>query len=261
MNKFLVIANWKMNLDLKSSEKLAKKITTRKSLSKKIKLVICPTFISLEQVGQVLKNTNISLGSQDVFWQDDGSFTGEVSAPMLKKIGCSYIILGHSERRQFLGETDEVVNKKLKSVLDNNLIPIVCVGENKEERKSGKHTQIIKKQLSLAFKNIPARGWSAFGGKSKNQKIVIAYEPIWAIGTGVAINSGEANKMHGIIRKQLEKKYGSNLVRNNFIITYGGSIDKENITEFTKEAEIEGVLVGGASQKWQSFCDLIKKIN
>ena len=261
MKKFLVIANWKMNLDLNSSFKLAKKIKANKNLAKKAKLVLCPTFISLERVGQVLKNTKIGLGSQDVFWRDAGSFTGEVSAPMLKKIGCRYVILGHSERRQYLGETDEVVNKKLKSVLDNHLIPIVCVGENKEERKSGKHIQVIKKQLSSAFKNIPARGWSAFGGKTKNQKIVIAYEPIWAIGTGVAINSSEAGKMHGIIREQLEKKYGNNLVKNNFIITYGGSIDKNNISEFTKEAEIEGVLVGGASQKWQSFRDLIKKIN
>lgn len=252
MKKFLVIANWKMNLDLNSSFKLAKKIKANKNFAKKKKLVLCPTFISLEQVGRVLKNTNVNLGAQDVFWRDSGSFTGEVSAPMLKKIGCRYVILGHSERRQYLGETDQIVNKKLKNVLDNNLIPIVCVGENKKERETKQHIRVIKKQLLEAFKNVKIK---------KNQKIIIAYEPVWVIGTGMAIDSGEANKMHGIIRKYLEKKYGANLIKNNFIITYGGSIDKNNILEFTKEAEIEGVLVGGASQKWQSFRNLIKKID
>lgn len=261
MNKFLVIANWKMNLDLKASVKLAREIKNNKKLFKKAKLILCPTFISIERVGQAIKNTNIGLGAQDVFWSDGGSFTGEVSALMLKKIGCHYVILGHSERRSYLGESDEMINKKLKNVLANNLTPIVCVGEDWEERKSGKQNQIIKKQLSLAFKNIPAPqiARSAFGGKTKSQKVIIAYEPIWAIGTGKPIKPLDAVKMHKFIRNYLAKKYPS--LTKNFVIIYGGSVDKNNILKFTKEAEIEGALVGGASQKWRDFRGLIKKVN
>ncbi len=241
----IVIANWKMKLSLTQTVDLAKKIKTKFRNFNKGELAVCPNFISLLEVGKILKDTNIALGAQDVFWEELGAYTGEISASMLVEAGCFYVIVGHSERRQFLMENYEMIHKEIKAVLaQENLIPIVCIGENWEERKTDRRDFVLFDQLQQALNGLNIVG---------NQKIIIAYEPIWAIGSGTAIEPAEAEYAHKIIKLTLNDMFGAKIVNNNFRIIYGGSINSKNVKGFTNLENIDGLLVGGASLDVDEF--------
>jgi len=221
---------------------------------KKAEIVFCPSFTALSTVNDLLKKINATqfkLGAQDVFWQEKGAFTGEISPNMLEEAGCSYVIIGHSERRQNLGETDEIVNKKIKTVLKYNLTPIVCVGETYDERQKGIRDVVVARQVGSALE-----GTELFGVK----RICIAYEPVWVIGTGQAVEPEDAEHSHHIIREALFDLFPIDVVENYFNIIYGGSVDSANIKAFIDRENIDGVLVGGASLKADEFVKMINEI-
>ena len=220
-----------------------------KSDKQGIDVVICPVFTALSEVSEVISESDIMLGAQDLYWQDEGAFTGEVSGKMLKDAGCSFVIIGHSERRQFFGETNESVNKKIKSALINSLTPIVCVGETLKEREAGKTFDVLKDHVQNGLRDI---------GKEDVLKLVIAYEPVWAIGTGKTATPVQAQEAHKYIRGLLAKLYDQE-VASQIRIQYGGSVKPENIIELMKQPDLDGALVGGASLKVESFADIVKK--
>jgi triosephosphate isomerase (TIM) len=228
--KPLIVANWKMNMDVKSSVSFIDKF---KPLIKNSKadIVICPPFTLLNTVNEMIKNTSIKLGAQDIHFEEEGAFTGEVSASMLKDF-CEYVITGHSERRHFFNETDELINKKIKTALENNLKPILCIGETLEQRENNKTMKIIENQLKTCLKNI-------------KEAVVIAYEPVWAIGTGKNATPGQAEEVHKFIRSLYDVR-----------IIYGGSMKPENSKELLSMPNIDGGLVGGASLDAKSFAEI-----
>jgi len=237
-----------MNKNIGESIDLANSIKRSLYDIEEVEIVICPPYTSLSDVREVISETNIKLGAQDIYWEREGAFTGEVSALMLKDVGCEYCIIGHSERRQFFGETNEMVNKKAKAVLREGLKPIVCVGEKLEERKKGKTFDVIKDHVvnSLA-------GFS----KEEMLKTVIAYEPVWAIGTGVNATKSEAQEAHKYIRELLRSAHGEEVAKS-VRIQYGGSVSGENIKELILQEDVDGALVGGASLKCDSFVQIVK---
>jgi len=214
-----------------------------------VDVVLCPVFTALSEVAEVLTETDIGLGGQDVYWQDEGAFTGEVSPLMLKDAGCQYVIIGHSERRQFFAETNETVNKKIKAALKCGLTPIVCVGENLQERETSKTFKVIEDHINNGLADI---------GASDILKLVIAYEPVWAIGTGKTATPDQAQEVHKFIRDLLKKNYGQETA-DNVRIQYGGSVKPENITELMNKPDVDGALVGGASLKVESFSAIVAK--
>ena len=217
-------------------------------------MVLCPSFTALAALHGFLEEenpANFKIGSQDIFWEEKGSYTGEVSSKMLKEAGCHYAIVGHSERRTNLGETDVMVNKKVKACLENDLTPIICVGETLEERQKGIRDVRVARQTSEAL-----RGVELFG----NKKIIIAYEPVWVIGTGQAVEPEDAEHSHKMIRETLLELFPADVLEKHFRIIYGGSIDSGNIKDFTEKENIGGVLVGGASLKAGEFVKMIKEI-
>ncbi|MCH8003159.1 MAG: triose-phosphate isomerase [Nanoarchaeota archaeon] len=241
--KSLIAANWKMNMDIKSSISF---INNFKKYIKKIKnkeIVICPSFTLLNKINESTKNTKIKLGAQNMHFEEEGTFTGEISALMLKDVGCEYVILGHSERRQYFNETDDMVNKKIKTAFKNNLKPILCIGETLEQRNNNKTLKIIKNQLINCLKNID---------ENEIKNIVIAYEPIWAIGTGKNATPQQAEEVHKFIRELLSHIY-NNKISSNVRIIYGGSIKESNIKDLMAMKNINGALVGGASLNPKSF--------
>lgn len=217
--------------------------------SQAVDVVLCPPFTALSEVSEIIIESDISLGAQDMYWLDEGAFTGEVSGKMLKEAGCSYVIIGHSERRQFFHETNESVNKKLKAALANNLTPIVCVGEVLKERESGKTFDILKDHVEGALNGLSAE---------EVLKVVIAYEPVWAIGTGKTATPEQAQEVHKYIRDLLAKLFNPEIA-SEIRIQYGGSVKPDNIVELMKQPDVDGALVGGASLKVDSFSDLVKK--
>ena len=237
-----------MNKNIGESIDLANSIKRSLYNVEEVDIVVCPPFTSLSDVNEIIMETNIKLGAQDVYWEKEGAFTGEISAPMLKNVGCEYCIIGHSERRQFFGDTNETVNKKLKSLLKENIKPIVCVGEKLEERTSGKTFEVIKDHVV-----------NSLIGLSKDQmlNIVIAYEPVWAIGTGVNATKEQAEEVHKYIRTLLSQMHGADVARS-IRIQYGGSVKPENIKELILQEDVDGALVGGASLKADSFIQLVK---
>ena len=245
--KPIIIANWKMKLGLPESVDLAKAV--KKKVSRKDEVVICPSFVSLTEVAKVLKNSNIKLGAQDCFWEAQGAFTGEVSASYLKEAGCEFVILGHSERRKYLNETDEMVHRKVAMALSAGLVPIVCVGETFEQRQDGATDYILIQQTTRAFEGAKV---------GFNQRAIIAYEPVWVIGTGQAINPDQAENAHQVIRQTLFDLFPESLVKNNFRIIYGGSVDAGNISRFTGLENTSGVLVGAASLNADDFAELLR---
>ncbi|MCF7795048.1 triose-phosphate isomerase [Patescibacteria group bacterium] len=252
MNNRYVIANWKMNLSLNESVQLAKKINIR--LMKEIwrrQVVICPDFLSLSSLSLAFSKSKLNLGAQNVFWQEQGSYTGEVSIKNLNQLNVNTIILGHSERRTILKESSEMINKKLKLVLKYNLNPIVCIGENKEIRDKGRERSFLKKQLKETLIDIRLK---------KNQEIIIAYEPIWAIGTGKNMPAKEVKNMLNYIKEEIANLYNKNIANEKFVFIYGGSVDTSNIKSLAKYSDIQGVLVGGASLKLNSFIKICKNI-
>ncbi len=212
-------------------------------------IIVCPPFTLLAYLADALETSNISLGAQDTYWQEEGAFTGEVSPEMLKDAGCAYVIIGHSERRQYLGETNETVNKKLNAALKAGLTPIVCVGENLRERESGKTFDVLFGHIDSGLKGLSAE---------EAQKIIIAYEPVWAIGTGKTATPQQAQEAHKYIRNLLAKMY-NNTAAEVMRIQYGGSVKPENITELMQQPDIDGALVGGASLDAGSFSAIVKK--
>jgi len=211
-------------------------------------IVLCPPFIALGDVAEILTDTNIHLGAQNCHWEEKGAFTGEVSPGMLKSVGCKYGIIGHSERRQYFNETNENVNKKLKSLLSAGVTPIMCVGEKLEEREAGNAFKVVEDHLTGGLKGISA---------ADIVKTVIAYEPVWAIGTGKTATPEQAEEVHAFIRKKLEELY-DNKTASKIRIQYGGSVKPENIKELMKKPNIDGALVGGASLKVDSFVNIVK---
>lgn len=241
----IIAGNWKMNNTIDEGLQLVEEIKSHK-LRDDVEAVLCVPFICLTEVKKAIENTNIKLGAQNMHWEESGAFTGEISPKMLKEIGVDYCIIGHSERRQYFNETDSAVNKKIKAAISHGIKPIVCVGETLEEREANIQNEIVRDQVLKAFEDIEEKDL---------ENIVIAYEPIWAIGTGKTASSDDANHMLGFIRETIGSKYG---VKKDIIrIQYGGSVKPSNIKELMEKSEIDGALVGGASLKADDFVSLI----
>lgn len=246
--KYLIVANWKMNLGIKESAALAEEIRDNLPDKNEAEVVLCPSFVALTVVADVIRGTEIALGAQDVFWEDRGAYTGEVSSRTLKEIGCKYVIVGHSERRGYLKESDEVVHKKVKQVINEGLTPIICIGESFNERQEGQKDYIVMTQVTRALSGIDIVG---------DHKVAIAYEPVWVIGSGQAVEPEEAENTHRVIRQTLIDIYPTATVNNNFKIIYGGSVDSYNVVDFLKQDTVQGVLVGSASLKAKEFINII----
>ena len=214
-----------------------------------IDIVLCPPFTALTEVWEVVENSNLRLGAQDMHWQQEGAFTGEVSGSMLKDVGCAYCIIGHSERRQYFGETNETVNKKLKAALGLDLLPIVCVGERLAEREEGKTFAVLQDHIDNGLKGVSAADAS---------RVTIAYEPVWAIGTGKTATPVQAQEAHQHIRGLLAKLYDKKTA-DAMRIQYGGSVKPENIEELMKQPDVDGALVGGASLTVDAFSAIVLK--
>jgi len=246
-----IIANWKMQLNEPESSALAQEIVRRWSAqavsTPEVKVVVCPSHLALSAVHDVVNGTNVALGAQDVFWENKGSFTGEVSPETLKELGCEYCIIGHSERRQFLGETDEMVSKKVDALLEVGITPIICVGETREEREAGKRDAVVIGQVKKAMEGTRPVG---------SQRIIVAYEPRWVIGSGQAVPPEDAASMHQLIRETMLELLPEEVVRDQGFIIYGGSVDPENVAGFLAIPAVEGALVGGAALKADTFVPL-----
>ncbi len=247
--KVFIAGNWKMNKTATETAALCKALKEKFAgvCSCQVEVAVCPTFTSLSTAIAELKGTNIKVGAQNIHWADNGAFTGEISGAMLKELGVEYVIIGHSERRQYFGETDETVNKRLVAALKNGLKPIVCIGETLEEREGGKTEKVLDTQIKGAFASISVDDF---------KKTVIAYEPVWAIGTGKTATPEMAQETHAFIRKVLASLYGS--AAEEIVIQYGGSMKPENSKELVAQKDIDGGLIGGAALKADSFFDLVK---
>lgn len=250
MRRKLIAGNWKMNLGYEDSEKLAKEIVEKidKNILKKIDVLICPPYVNLGIVNKTLKETDIKLGAQNLFYENDGAYTGEISASMIKSVGCEYVILGHSERRNYMHETNGIINKKLKKALEFELKPILCVGESLIEREDEIYEGVIEEQLTDCLREISEQ---EFG------RIVIAYEPVWAIGTGLNATPKQASDMHEFIRKVIRDLY-SEKSANELLILYGGSINEKNSKEMLSATDVDGALIGGSSLKANEFANICK---
>ena len=209
--------------------------------------VICPPFTALSTISEELRDSEIGLGAQNMHYESEGAYTGEISPPMLKQIGCRYVILGHSERRTHFKETDALIQKKLKTALKYSLLPIVCVGETLTERDAGRHWEVVNRQLDQSLADI---------SQDEMSKIIIAYEPVWAIGTGKTASPEQAEEMHAFIRGVLSEKF-SEEVSTKVYILYGGSVKPDNIESLIEKQNVDGALVGGASLKADSFAQLV----
>ena len=246
MRKPIIAGNWKMNNTISDSLALIEEIKKHK-LNENVEAVVCVPFTSLSEVKKAIESTNIKLGAQNLHWEENGAYTGEISPLMLKEIGIDYCIIGHSERRQYFNETDETVNKKIKTALKHNIKPIVCVGGTLEEREAGREEEIVKEQVLKAFEDIDIKDV---------ENIVIAYEPIWAIGTGKTASSEDANQMCKFIRSIIKRKYEEK-TGENIRIQYGGSVKPNTIKELMEKEDIDGALVGGASLIAEDFAKLV----
>ena len=247
MRKPLMAGNWKMNLDVGEAKSLAAELAVSVRAGGDVDVLVCPTAVCLKAVADVLKGSPVKLGAQNCHQAASGAFTGEISVAMAASAGCSHIILGHSERRSIFGESDALINKKMKAVLNGKLTPILCVGELLEERKSGNAEAVVEAQL---------KGGLAGVGVSDALCSVIAYEPVWAIGTGETATPEQADAMHFHIRKILTDMYGENAAQSVRIL-YGGSVKPGNVDELMAKENIDGALVGGASLKAEDFLRIV----
>ncbi|HAM38186.1 MAG: triose-phosphate isomerase [Elusimicrobia bacterium RIFOXYC2_FULL_34_12] len=243
----LIAGNWKMNKTVKESVELVSVLKQKLTDVKNREILVCPSYISLYAVKEALKNTNIKVGAQNMYFEKSGAFTGEISPLMLKDINCDYVIIGHSERRQYFGETDESVNKKMKVAFESGIIPIVCVGETLQQREKNETFLIIEKQIKI--------GVAGLSGEQM-KKLVIAYEPVWAIGTGKTATPQQAEEIHAFIRKLYSELYGKDAAEDIRIL-YGGSVKPDNISEIMKQPNIDGGLIGGAALKADDFIKLV----
>lgn len=242
----IIAGNWKMNKNISEAIELVNSIK-EESNKTDVEVVVCVPATCLNEVKKVAKDSNLKIGAQNMHWEESGAFTGEISPTMLNEIGVDYVIIGHSERRQYFNETDETVNKKIKSAISHKINPILCVGETLEQRESGKEKEVVKNQIVKDLEDISAEDI---------QKIVIAYEPIWAIGTGKTASSDDANEMTAFIREIVKELYTEE-VSEDVRIQYGGSVKPKNVTEIMNKSDIDGALVGGASLKAEDFKQLI----
>lgn len=248
MRRRIIAGNWKMYKTVPEALALVEELRGLVADVEDVEIVVCPPFTALYPVKEALRGSNIELGAQDLYWEQEGAFTGEVSPAMLKSVGCSYVIVGHSERRKYFGETDEDVNRKVKAALANDLAPIMCVGETLEERDAGKTEDVIKRQVRLGLDGIKV---------NLAPRVVVAYEPVWAIGTGRASTGADANKVIKLIRATLAEVTNEQ-VASEIRIQYGGSVKPGNIGEFLGQSDIDGALVGGASLDAEQFMQIVK---
>ncbi|MEE9186932.1 MAG: triose-phosphate isomerase [Bacteroidota bacterium] len=249
MRKKTIAGNWKMYTDIHESADLVKGLKEKvQNAHSALEVVLCPPFTSLVVVGSLIKSTRLKLGAQNMYHEDEGAYTGEVSAKMLKSTGCQYVILGHSERRQYFHETNDLINLKVKKALAIGLTPIVCVGERLDEREKGVTERVVSAQVKGVLRDL--RG-------SEIEKLIIAYEPVWAIGTGRNATPEQAEEVHQLIRK-LVGQLNSWAVAERLIIQYGGSVKPGNAEDLLCQPNIDGALVGGASLKGDSFGTIIR---
>ena len=244
----IIAGNWKLNKTPQEAIELVTELKREISDVQGVDIVVCPVAVALTDVNDVIGESNIELGAQNLYWEDSGAFTGEMSGPIIKAAGCKYVIIGHSERRQYFGETNETVNKRIRAALNAGLTPIVCVGESLEERESDKTFDVVKDHVSGALAGYTAEEVSG---------MVIAYEPVWAIGTGKTATPDQAQEVHKYIRDLLAELYSAD-VSNVVRLQYGGSVKPENIEELIAQSDIDGALVGGASLKSDSFSGIVK---
>ncbi len=247
MRRYILAGNWKMNKDQLEAVELVKELIPLVKDNNEVDCVVGPVFTSIYPVVEATKNTNIDVAAQNCYWEESGAYTGEISAPMLKTAGVKYCIIGHSERRQYFGETDEGINKKAKALYEQGIIPIICCGEVLDERKGGKAVEVVTGQLRGCLKDLPA---------DKVKDTVLAYEPVWAIGTGEVATPDQAQEMHAEIRKLLNELYGGD-VAQSVRIQYGGSVKPDNVKELMSQPDIDGALVGGAALKADSFAAIV----
>ena len=246
--KKLIAANWKMYKNPSQTKEFFRDFLTMISSHDRDEIVVCPPYVDLHAAIESAKGSKIAVGAQNVYWKDEGAFTGEIAPQMLVAVGCTHVIIGHSERRQYFGESDDTVNLKLKAALEHGLTPIVCVGEVLEEREAGLTEDVLRRQCMRAF--------NALSGK-KAAKLVVAYEPVWAIGTGKTATPEMASDAHVLIRGEAAKSFGEEFA-SGLRILYGGSVKPENANALMSQEEIDGALVGGASLDAKSFAAIVK---
>ncbi len=247
MRRPLIAGNWKMNMDRASAVALAQEVAKQADAYPWVDLAVCPPFVYLDVVGAALAGSRVALGAQNLYHEPKGAFTGEISPGMLRDVGCRYVILGHSERRHILGETDGQVNQKVRAALAAGLTPIVCVGELLEEREAGKTLEVIRRQFDGSLAGIAAE---------QMRTIVIAYEPVWAIGTGKVATTQQAEEVHLDLRKIMAERYNDQIAQA-VTIQYGGSVKPDNAAELLAQPDIDGALVGGASLKADQFLGIV----
>ncbi len=243
-----IAGNWKMNKTVGEALDLVRELKGAVSGVKEVEVAVAPPFTSLHVVHKELEGTSIRLAAQNLYWEEKGAFTGEISPLMLKEVGCQYVIIGHSERRQFFGESDETVNRRIKAALAQGLRVIFCVGETLRDREEGKTFPLIEKQMEGGLKGLDGQGMG---------EMVIAYEPVWAIGTGKTATPEQAEEVHRFIRSKIQKLY-SREVSEKIRIQYGGSVTPENIRSLMNQPDVDGALVGGASLKAESFSKIVR---
>ncbi len=246
--KPLIAGNWKMFKTCSEAVVTAQKLTSLLAGNIDIDVMIAPPFTALALVADAVRGTRVSLGAQNLFWENEGAYTGEISSSMLLSAGCSYVIIGHSERRQHFGETDETVNKKIKAALKNGLVPVMCIGETEEERESNATFTVIERQIKKGLEGFAA---------DDLETLVVAYEPVWAIGTGKTATSAQAQEVHQFLRSMLAKSFG-NMLAKSIRILYGGSVKPNNIGELMSMPDVDGALVGGASLDPETFSKIVQ---
>jgi triosephosphate isomerase len=247
---YLIAGNWKMNSGSGKTAPFFNELSKMAgNVPGQVEMLICPPFVSLSEAAEAAKSIpGMHIGAQNLHFENDGAYTGEISAAMLKDAGCSHVIIGHSERREYFGETDQIIGKKIMKALENGLTPVVCVGEVLDQRKSGDHFRVVETQT---------RGALAGMGKADIEKIVIAYEPVWAIGTGETASPEQAQEMHAFIRKVLVEISGMD-VASGIRILYGGSMKPDNAAELLGQTDVDGGLIGGASLKADSYAAIVQ---
>ena len=250
MRKPFIAGNWKMNTNRQSAVDLASGLAEQLVDVENVDVAVCPPFAYLQTVANALSASNIALGAQDMYFEPNGAYTGEISCEMLKDVCCTYVIVGHSERRHKIGETDELINKKLSAAISGGLLPILCVGELLEEREAGKTEAVVTRQIKAGLAGLSA---------DKVLAVTVAYEPVWAIGTGVTATAEQAQEVHAMIRQLLADMYDKS-VAQEIRIQYGGSAKPANTAELMAGADVDGLLVGGASLKVDDFTAMIKAV-
>lgn len=246
--KRIIAGNWKMNKTVTEAAELAAGIRQELAECSDVDVVLCPPFTALQTVADAVGDTAIKFGAQNMHWEASGAYTGEISPYMLRSMYCHYVILGHSERRSYFGETDEIVNQKVKAALEATLVPIVCVGETLEEREAEKHFEVVEQQIKGSLAGIDV---------TELKKVVVAYEPVWAIGTGLTASPEQAQEMHAHIRDVMTKVWDADAAQS-VRIQYGGSMKPANAAELLAQPDIDGGLIGGASLEVRSFVELVK---